>query len=125
LLGEFVTRNRLEIKSTTFLHENIHLGIWKLPGLNEVNQIDHVLVTLRHSTSILDVRSSRGTNCDIDHYLVKIKITERIASIQNMERVKPQKWDVQSLQENKELEHRYRRRIEETVRDYKGNVEEN
>jgi endonuclease/exonuclease/phosphatase family metal-dependent hydrolase len=67
---------------------------WKIPGFKEVNQTDRVLVSLRHSTSVIDVRSSRGPNCDTDHYLVKTKVRERIAKVQKMERMKPQKWDV-------------------------------
>jgi endonuclease/exonuclease/phosphatase family metal-dependent hydrolase len=93
LLGQFATRNGLKMKAQPF-HINIHLGTWKMPGSNEVNQIDHVLVSLRHCTSEIDVRSSRGPNCDTDHYLVKIRVGERIASIQEKERVKPKKWDV-------------------------------
>jgi predicted GTPase len=89
------------------------------PGSNEVNQIDHVLVLLRHSTSVIGVRSSRGPNSDTDHYLVKIKVRERIASIQKVERVKPKKWDVQSLQENKEIKQKYQRKIEAKIREYK------
>jgi endonuclease/exonuclease/phosphatase family metal-dependent hydrolase len=66
LLGQFATRNGLKIKSTTSPQENIHVGTWKIPGSNEDNQIDHVLVSLRHSTPIKDMRSSRGTDCDTD-----------------------------------------------------------
>jgi hypothetical protein len=36
-----------------------------------------------------------------------------------MERVKPKKWDVQQLQENKEIQQNYRRKIEEKIREHK------
>jgi hypothetical protein len=32
-----------------------------------------------------------------------------------MERVKPKKWDVQKLQENKERKQKYQRKIEENI----------
>jgi len=43
------------------------------------HQIDHVLIDRRWHSSVLDVRSFRGAECDIDQYLVIAKVRERIA----------------------------------------------
>jgi len=43
------------------------------------NQIDNMLIDRRCHSSILDVRSFRGADCDTGHYVVVAKVRERLA----------------------------------------------
>ena len=57
----------------------IHKYTWTSPTGIKHNQIDHVLVDKRRQSSIIDVRSLRGADCDTDHYLVVATIRERLS----------------------------------------------
>jgi hypothetical protein len=62
-----------------FPHPKIYKYTWTSAVGNTHNQIDHVLRSrIRHS-SVLDVRSFRGADCDTDHYLVVAKGSEKLA----------------------------------------------
>ncbi|PSN29855.1 hypothetical protein C0J52_28339 [Blattella germanica] len=100
LLSKLAMANRLIIKSTCFKHKNIHKGTWKIPGGEQVNQIDHILINRRHGTSILDARSARGPNCDSDHYMVRAKLKERLAVVNNSQGPKNLKWNIEKLKES-------------------------
>ena len=50
-----------------------------LPDGKTYNQIDHILIDRRCHSSILDVRSFRGADCDTNHNLVVAKLRERLA----------------------------------------------
>ena len=41
--------------------------------------IDHILIDRRWHSSIIDVRSFRGAECHTNHYLVVVKVRERLA----------------------------------------------
>ena len=64
-LVNFATSKNLVVKST-----NIHKYTWTSPDDKTHNRIDHVLIGARWHSSVLDVRSFRGADCDTDHYLV-------------------------------------------------------
>jgi uncharacterized protein YifE (UPF0438 family) len=83
MLSELEMENNFIIKRTCFNHKNIPKGIWKMTGSEQTNQINHVLVSTRHGSSILDVKTARGPNCDSDHYLVKVKIKDRLSTAVN------------------------------------------
>ena len=97
LLSQLASAYNLIIKSTCFNHKKIHKGTWKIPGSENVNQIDHILVSKRCSSSIIDVKSARGPNCDSDHYMVKAKIIDRLATVQNKIFHKHTKWNTDDL----------------------------
>ena len=73
------TSKNLVVKSTMFPHRNIHKYTWTSPDGKTHNQIDHVLIDRRWQSSVMDVRSFRGAECDTDHYLVIAKVRERLA----------------------------------------------
>jgi len=60
-----------------FTHPNIHKQSWTSPDRKTHNQIDHILIDRILHSSIRDVRSFRGAECDADHCLVFAKVRER------------------------------------------------
>jgi len=75
----FATSKNLVVKSTMFPHRNIHKYTWTSPDGKTHSQIDHILIDRRRHSSIPDVRSFRGADCDTYHYLVVAKLRERLA----------------------------------------------
>jgi hypothetical protein len=62
-----------------FPHCTIHEYTWTSPDGNTCSQIDHILIDRRRHSSVLDVQSFRAGDCNTDHYLVVVKVRERLA----------------------------------------------
>jgi hypothetical protein len=67
-----------------FPHRSIHKYTWFSSDGKTHNQIDHILIDRRRHSSILDVISFGGADCDSDHYLVVAKVRERLAVSKRM-----------------------------------------
>jgi GH43 family beta-xylosidase len=74
----FATSKTLVVKSTTFPHRNIHKHNWTSLEGKKHNQIDHILIDRRWNSSMLDVRSFRGSGSDTDQYLVVAEVRKRL-----------------------------------------------
>ena len=59
--------SKLVVTSTMFQHRNIHKYTWISPDGKIHNHMDRILIERRWHSSILDVRSGREVDCDIDH----------------------------------------------------------
>ena len=64
-----------------FPHGNIHKYTWTSSDGKTHNQIDHILMDKRLHSSVLDMRSFRGADCNSDHYSVVANARERLAII--------------------------------------------
>jgi len=83
-----VTSIDLVVKITMLLRRNVRKYTWTSPDGKTHNQIDHILIDRRWHSSLLDVRSYRGADCDTDHCLVVAKFTESLAvSTQTLQKI--------------------------------------
>jgi len=81
IIVKFATSKNLVVKSTMFLHRNSYKYTWTCPDGKTHKQVDRILIERRLYSSILDIQSFRGTDCDNDHSLVVTKVMERMAII--------------------------------------------
>ena len=81
-----------------------HKATWRSPDLNTKNQIDHVVIDVRHASSNLDVRTLRSANMDSDHILIAAKVRTRLCAYNNTCKLVQRRFDVQKLRSQKIVE---------------------
>ena len=92
-LVDFCGLNNLMVTGTIFLHKLI-----QFPGGKTKNQIDHVLVSRQHRTSVMDTRAMRGADIASDHQLVRSKIKLKLKRKQKNKVIR-KKFDIIKLQQ--------------------------
>jgi len=85
--------------STQFPHKRIHKITWQSPDGDTENQIDHILIDSRQTSTITGIRIYRGANINSDHYLVRIKTKQRISGSYNRSVGKSNAYDVDKLKD--------------------------
>jgi len=83
--GEVVANNAISIGmfliSTNFQCKKIHIRMWTSTDHQTINQMDHVMVSREKVRLMHDIRLKRGYNCDSDHFLVQIKIKQKLITV--------------------------------------------
>ena len=81
MVANYAISNGMFLISANFQQKKIRMGTWTSPDHQTINQIDHVLVSKEKMRLIHDVRSKRAYNCDSDHFLVQIKIKQKLKRV--------------------------------------------
>jgi hypothetical protein len=115
MVANYAVSNNMFLVSTNFQHKKVHLGTWISPDQQTINQIDHVMVSKEKMRLMHDVRSKRGYNCDSDHFLIQIKIKQKLMVDKNRQTLK-HKWDRQSLNQKEKIS-QYQEKIQSKMQE--------
>lgn len=76
---EFCQNHDLTIGGSLFIHGDHHKYTWNSPDGVTKNQIDHLAISSKWRSSLLDVRNRRGADIDSDHHLVVAEVRLKVA----------------------------------------------
>ena len=94
----YAAERDLVVKSTFHRHRSRHLATWEHPNTSiPPSQIDHCLISGRHFSDVIDVKTRWMANVDSDHYLVAVTVRAHIARVHNGQRDTTKRYAVQKL----------------------------
>jgi hypothetical protein len=80
MLCEFAYANYMIMRSTQFQNKQIKAN-WISTDQTPINQTDHVLVNANNKEVIQDIRSMKGPNMDLGHFLQNLIIKQKLLTI--------------------------------------------
>lgn len=113
-LANFAISNGLVLASTYFQRKPCHQVTWVSPGGDTQTQIDHILVSARHFSSILKVRSFRGADIGSDHYLVGVRCRWKISKYLSTSLRKPRRFNIRKFKDPS-IRHAYQETLDERI----------
>jgi hypothetical protein len=113
-LVQYATINNFKVLSTGFPRKDIHKEIWRIPGTNDTNQIDHILVSKKWATDIENVQIYRGANSDSNHFLVGARLKQKIALMTRNGINNHKRWNVDKFDKT-DVERHYQEEIQQNL----------
>ena len=92
-LIHFAASRSMVIGTALFQHKDIHKITWRTPDGHSFSQTDHLLIDLRHSSHLMNVRSHRCTNVDSDNFHIVSLMQARISTAEKVHGKKAEKYD--------------------------------
>lgn len=105
--ASFCLANELVIGGTVFQLPNIRTTPWVSPCGKYKNQIDHVAISRKHKSSLLDVRVRRGADVGSDHQLVMVKLRFKLKNHKG-EKARSGAYDIDLLRREEEEKEAFR-----------------
>ena len=100
---DFCAFNSLIIGGSLFPHKDIHKITWISPDRVTESQLDHITISKKFRTSMLDVRVKRGADAASDHHLLICKLRLKLKAAKKIQSSTGFRYNVAALQSKEKL----------------------
>ena len=100
---DFCAFNSLIIGGSLFPHKDIHKITWISPDRVTESQLDHITISKKFRTSMLDVRVKRGADAASDHHLLICKLRLKLKAAKKLQPSTGFRYNVAALQSKEKL----------------------